>query len=35
MLALAGIGDNAPKVNARAGSSFAVLFGCHVFISQM
>jgi hypothetical protein len=35
MLALAGNGANAPKVIARAGSSFTVLFGCHIFMGQM
>jgi hypothetical protein len=35
MLALAGIGANSPKVIARAGSSFTVLFGCHFFMAQM
>jgi hypothetical protein len=35
MLALAGIGANAPKVRARAGISFTVLFGCHIFMAQM
>jgi hypothetical protein len=33
MLALAGTGAKTPKVNARAGSSFTVLFGCHIFMA--
>jgi hypothetical protein len=35
MLALAGNGANTPKVIARAGSSFTILFGCHFFMAQM
>jgi hypothetical protein len=35
MLALAGIGTITPKVSARTGSSFTVLFGCHFFMAQM
>jgi hypothetical protein len=35
MLALAGIGAKTPKISARAGSNFTVLFGCHIFMAQM
>jgi hypothetical protein len=35
MLALAGIGASAPKVSARAGSSFTILFGRNFFMAQM
>jgi hypothetical protein len=35
MLALAGIGAKTPKVKARAGRIFTVLFGCHFFMAQM
>jgi hypothetical protein len=35
MLALAGIGANAPKVKARAGRIFTDLFSCHFFMAQM
>jgi hypothetical protein len=33
MLALAEIGATTPKVRARAGSSFIVLFGCHFLMA--
>jgi hypothetical protein len=35
MLALAGVGAKTPKISARAGSRFTMLFGCHIFMAQM